>query len=481
MKKKSTASLLSREATGGDVAEGGFKYQDHLILARIPRWLAEDGFDGIIREAMGDSEAKFFVPGRGMQTEFVEFKNHVVGPSEFLDEIRRFQDMDVSAPSTYLQFVLVCKGVSGTLKPALNALRQVRDPYPFYENAPTIQEASYQDYLDVIGRVTDGRVADFIFKKVTIEVEDADAELLAREVFREQLYIYYPTLEQASGTQVNAARSALLDLVSAHKRKPINRAKIERALWKHFDEISLPRDAIRFHTESIVSPEKEFVTGRLVFRWKPFFGSGTRKYPPSEDWNNVLLKELTHTRDWITRVNRPRIVHLSGNRRLSASIALGYVFSAVAGFSIRVDYRGNHWWSSNQVDSETPDFVWRVCQPMGGGGDELVVAISICRNISEDINRYLQQHEMGHISRLVLHSDNTLTSDNHTNKSVALAKERICDALSTTGASKVHLFCAVPSCFALFLGHRLNATCTIQCYEYAGNGQYSKSCTLYAC
>ena len=199
-----------------------------------------------------------------------------------------------------------------------------------------------------------------------------------------------------------------------------------------------------------------------------------------KDWNTVLMKELTHTRDWIRRANRPRIVHLSGNRRLSASIALGYVFSAVAGFSIRVDYRGNHWWSNNYVDKETPDFAWRVCEPVGGVNDELVVTLSICRNISEDINRYLQQHEMDHISRLVLHSDTALTSDKHTNKSVALVKEKISDALSKTGASKVHLFCAVPSCFALFLGHRLNAICTIQCYEYVGNGQYSKACRLYA-
>ena len=480
MTKKKTASLLSKEATGGYIAEGGFKYQDHLLLARVPRWLIEDGFDGCIREAMGDAEARFFVPGRGTQTELVEFKNHVVQRNEFRDEIRRFQDIDASAPRTYLKFVLVCKGVSEKLKPVLNALRQVRDPYPFYDNAPTIQHASYQDYVDAIGRVSDVRIADFIFQKVFIEVVDADAERLAREVFREQLHLYFPTLEQASGTQVNAARSALLDLVSAHKRKGINRAQIERTLWKHFRGFSSPQDAIRFHTESNVSSNREFAEGRLVFRWIPFFGNGTRTYPPSVDWDNVLMKELIQTRNWIVSAERSRIVHLSGNRRLSASIALGYVFSAVAGFSIRAEFRGNHWWTSNEADNETPCFSWRVGQHIGGVDDELVVNISICRNISENINKYLQQHDMDHISRLELHSDIALTSDKHTNKSVMLAKERISDALSKTGATRVHLFFAVPSCFALYLGHRLNATCTIQCYEYIGNGQYSKSCRLYA-
>lgn len=196
MTKKKTASLLSREATGGDIAEGGFKYQDHLLLARIPRWLTEDGFDGFIREAMGDSEARFYVPRRGTQTEFLEFKNHVVQRKEFNDEIRRFRDMDVSAPCTFLKFVLVCKGVSEKLKPVLNALRQLRDPFPFYDNAPTIQQASYQDYVDAIERGSDGRFADFIFKKVFIKVINADAEQLAREVFREQLHLYFPALER---------------------------------------------------------------------------------------------------------------------------------------------------------------------------------------------------------------------------------------------------------------------------------------------
>ena len=478
MTKKETASLLSREATGGDIAEGGFKYQDHLLLARIPRWLTEDGFDGFIREAMGDSEARFYVPRCGTKTEFLEFKNHVVQRNEFNDEIRRFRDMDESAPYTYLKFVLVCKGVSEKLKPVLNALRQLRDPYPFYDNAPTIQQASYQDYVDAIGRGSDGRFADFIFKKVFIEVIDVDAEQLAREVFREQLHLYFPILEQASGTQVNAARSALLDLVSAHKRKWIKRSQIERTLWKHFPEFSAPQVAIRFHTESNFSSDREFSEGRLVFRWIPFFGDGTRSYPPSEDWDNVLMKELTQTRNWIESTERSRIVHLSGARRLTASIALGYVFSAVAGFSIRADFRGNHWWTSNEVDNATPGFAWREKKQMGGTDDELVVNISICRNISENINKYLQQHGMDHISRLELHSDIALTSDKHTNKSVAMAKERITDALSMTGATKVHLFCAVPSCFALYLGHRLNATCTIQCYEFVGSGQYTKSCRL---
>ena len=52
-------SLLAPQATGGDTAEGGFQYQTNWIIARIPMWLAQDGFTELIREALGDAEAKF--------------------------------------------------------------------------------------------------------------------------------------------------------------------------------------------------------------------------------------------------------------------------------------------------------------------------------------------------------------------------------------------------------------------------------------
>ena len=59
-KNERCLSLLSPQATGGDIAEGGFQYQANLIVARIPNWLAQDGFTEMIRESLGDVEAKVF-------------------------------------------------------------------------------------------------------------------------------------------------------------------------------------------------------------------------------------------------------------------------------------------------------------------------------------------------------------------------------------------------------------------------------------
>ena len=94
-------SLRDKEATGGDTAEKGLEYQDYLIVAMIPAWLRNDGFSEMIREALGDTEAKFFAPGFGEKTICVEFKDHTVQPKEFWEEIDRFHKLHQSSPLTY--------------------------------------------------------------------------------------------------------------------------------------------------------------------------------------------------------------------------------------------------------------------------------------------------------------------------------------------------------------------------------------------
>src|SRR5436305_5865293 len=160
-------TLLDPEAVGGDIAEGGFKFQDQLILARIPAWLACEGFTEMIREALGDTEARFFTPNLGMALEFVEYKNHHMPPSEFWPEIERFRAMDAAHPGSYWRFVLVCTGVSDVLRPMLNGLRRLRNASPFYSSIPTVQDASYEAFVEILHKLgEDKSVADFLVNKV---------------------------------------------------------------------------------------------------------------------------------------------------------------------------------------------------------------------------------------------------------------------------------------------------------------------------
>ena len=67
--KRLSSSLLSPQSRGGDIAEGGFQYQFDSTIAQIPNWLAQEGFTEMIREALGDAEARFFVPSVGFRYE----------------------------------------------------------------------------------------------------------------------------------------------------------------------------------------------------------------------------------------------------------------------------------------------------------------------------------------------------------------------------------------------------------------------------
>src|SRR5690349_10327354 len=103
-RRKGVPSLLEPESRGGDTADSGLSFQEQVTLAYLPAWLAQDGFTAIIREAIGDTEAKFFVPGHGFAIDLLEVKNHALPPAEFWREIERFQKLDGGAPGTFRRF-----------------------------------------------------------------------------------------------------------------------------------------------------------------------------------------------------------------------------------------------------------------------------------------------------------------------------------------------------------------------------------------
>ena len=80
--------------------------------------------------------------------------------------------------------------------------------------------------------------------------------------------------------------------------------------------------------------------------------------------------------------------------------------------------------------------------------------------------------------RLSLFGDKAFTSSSDMCGGVATAKELICRVLEQSGAMTIHLFLACPSPFAMFLGHRLNATARVQCYEWTGSGNYTPTCAF---
>lgn len=469
--KRKPSSLLSPQARGGDIAERGFQYQFNSTITLIPNWLAQDGFTEMILEALGDTEAKFFVPGVGLRHEFVECKNYRLKRSEFWKEIEHFWEIDQQDSDCYQQFILVCKSVADELKPITNALKRVRDPYSFYEAAQQIQEISYTDFVEVVKSQDQSKdIADFLFLKVRFKLDSIDTEYHPRGLFTEEMKRYFPEFSKLSGDLTNAAYSKLTELVKSRTNQPIYRPELEKAIWQEVPEKDKPESTIRIHTLYDENINKG-PDGCLQFDWTSFFGGSERNYPPSEEWNEKVIGELCRTKDWIVSTNREQRIYLSGHRRLSASIAIGSIFSAVSGFTIGMEIRDGVWWTNSHARGDTPNYQWQQSTD-GELTDEIAVGISILKNTAnEEVKQYLQTEHF-HGRQLYLYSNMVLQSDDQTNRAVQKAKSIIQEFVSKSQAKKIHLFFAGPAQFALFLGYRLNTIGKIQCYEWTSPNAY---------
>jgi hypothetical protein len=82
-------------------------------------------------------------------------------------------------------------------------------------------------------------------------------------------------------------------------------------------------------------------------------------------WNSIMLPELRQVRERILQDSACRLVRVQGRARLSAWVALGFVFSRVAGWTLAVD-QGGTWWRNDQApaaDLEITDEVESAIRP----------------------------------------------------------------------------------------------------------------------
>jgi hypothetical protein len=474
-----TPSLLEPRARGGDTAEGGFSFQEQVVLSRIPMWLAQDGFTAMTRESIGDTEAKFFVPGCGFMMELVEVKSYPLIPSEFWSDVRRFQEVDAGSPGTYRWFTLASAGLSRDLKPLVNGLRRVRDPYGFYENGSAIKDNSFEGYVKIVRRLGHTeQEAHFLFEKVLIDADLSTVRSHGEALFRQSLIDHLPEYRDLANRTLGDIYANLGTFVRGRKNQPMTRVEIETKLREKINPSELPplRPVLVYTS---IRVENDYKGPGLRFDWAPFFGGETRSFLPSERWNQQLIAELRETRDWIVRHRNIRRIKLTGNRRLSASLAIGSVFSAVAGFSIEMDYRGEPWATDAHPTSDTPAYPL-ICRTAGDAGEYLVVSVGILRSIASEVEGDLERHGLADMPMLHLKGEHAITSPQHANIAVRAIKDSISETLSRTGSKRVDLFFAGPAVLALFLGHRLNATTPIQCYERVAAGHYVPTSRLFS-
>jgi hypothetical protein len=470
-------SLSDPESRGGEIARRGFEFQDEVVLSYIPYWLSHEGFAGFIQEAMGDVEVKFFAPGHGYVREFIEIKDHQLTPAEFWKEIDRFEAMHREVAGNYRWFTLVSCGLSKDLHPLMHTLRRLKGAYDFYDPRSSITENTYSSFKKcVLGLGRDEEYARFLFNH-TLLISNVCPSPGGNALFLRSIAEHLPCLNLIPMGKLSQIASALNELVARKGIAPVSRLEVEQSFAivpeaKGLLDSQPIRMNISLHAKTTARKD-------LLFDWDPFFGGEERRFPPPEEWNERMVGTLLQTREWINECRRKKRILLIGTHRLSAFLALGAVFSAVGGFAVECESRGETWATDAHSDSETPLYTWNMEHSGSGPSKEIAVSIGVRRDIRREVCDDLAGRGLGSISRLHLFSSDPIISAKHGNNAVSSAKQQIIIAARSAGANLMHLYVAGPISFALFLAHRLNGTCDAQVYQWeSGTNNYKPSCRL---
>lgn len=473
-----TPSLLEPQSRGGDIAEGGFSFQDHVILARLPEWLAQEGFTAIVKEATGDVEAKFFVPSQGFVKDLIEVKDHTLQPAEFWKEVKRFQEIDIGSPGTYRRFTLIGAGASKELQPILNGLQRVQGSQDFYDEQDAVKSNSVQEYVRLIedkgGTQQD---ALFLLEKVSVETDWNTAKPQGEAVFKQTLVDHLDEYGDVSGRVLDDIYNHLSTFIRRSRNRPISRKELEIKLQEKIPAHQRPNPRpIQIYTA--IAPGDNPSHPGLRFDWTQFSGGETRAIALPEQWDQLVI-DIHETRIWIENHRNTKRIKLLGNRRLSACLAIGSVFSAVRGYTIDMEYRGELWSTDAHPTGETPAYTL-VDNLVEGKGDRLIVNINICRNSLPQVQADLEKFELLARPLLNIQGEQPVLSPQQANWIVGALKRLIVQSLQSKECKEIHLFYTGPAHLALFLGHRLDATAPVICYGWAESLQYSRTCQLFS-
>ena len=474
------STLTDKEATGGDTALRGFEYQKAVMLAWLPGWLSRDDFSAVSYELLGDIEVKYFNASRGEVIDFYQVKDRTLKPTDLLQIVRDFKRKDEAAHFNH--FYVVCSGLSPQAKPLGEDLKRIRRESPpdapaFYpEDAPVKADTRAAFVERVVELGGDEALGNFILTKVSILYGHGITEANGEMHFKETLAQLFPEVQSDANIWRDISRiyNRVQKLITSRRGKPITRSQLVEAITDK-GELRFPSfDQLEIHT---AHDDSAYQGSGINLAWQPFFGGTKRVYPAVEVWNGEFVQQLVSLRSWIEANASTRTLLMTGQRRLSVNLALGWTFSAVGGFDLIHEHRGAYWQTNAHPNDGTPPYSFESTFERGKG-DELIVSVAIKQNIATEVETVVRTLGFNENPKLHLNANAPLTKPDQVNLAVQTVKSEIAKTLADTGCNEVHLFLATPATFALSLGHRLNSLPPIQCYERRKQNVYVQSCYL---
>ncbi len=462
-----STGLLEKESTGGATAREGFEYQDAFVLQHLPLWMSQSAFSHVVSEAIGDVEVCCFAPGGGVCRVMYEAKNHTLTSTEFWKEIDRFKAAYQKSASEYVRFALVCRNYNSTIAPLLAKLERLRGVGTSFQVDSVFLDDGRREVIDwAVKNQYRADLAEFALDHVDFMIYASEH---ADSAFSGELENQLPFLD-FSGKQVTRLRDRCKAHIARSSFGPMYRKDVEADICE-----ILAGDASRWTS----APTRlHLLTGAVPYQSLGLavgrFNGPDRAERTEADWAE-LSAAAGGIGEFVKSCTARRCVAIDGKHRMSLACLLGYAFSATRGFTLQVDHNGLEY-RTDVHDRAEGAFFAEARTPGDLAVKEGVACIGFPTLVGADLSS-VSSGCFAELPALMLDSTRVVDGVGTLNLAVSEAKAALVRFRSELGLAKLHLFIKAPSVFAFVLGHRLNAVCTVQLYDWV-DGRYVPTALL---
>jgi hypothetical protein len=225
-------------------------------------------------------------------------------------------------------------------------------------------------------------------------------------------------------------------------------------------------------------------TPTIELDWTSYFQLDSRTVATQSQWEKELFPQLRNARGKFAAMEGGTYIDFRGKLPLTASLAVGFVFSEGFGARFRVEQPSGGetlFWRSD-AGIETFELEARET-PLNDKATEGIVALSITGDATPDIERLVYSHPGRFRAILSLSpkqgpSATSIRTAGEASSVATHTKEELRRLRREHGLSALHLVLYSPSSVALFLGQRMNALGTVLTWERSPDGSYQPSVTL---
>ncbi|HEX8914924.1 MAG TPA: SAVED domain-containing protein [Humisphaera sp.] len=453
------AALTDAKGMGGLNAQDGFDYQVWDALARLPAWLLNPAFEGVLVEGLEDVEARFFSPYAANHRFLDRFqsKSGELSRAELGDVVESFMQFEAAHPGAARVHTLVTPSLPSTLRWIASDPARVRKARPFYRPFPTVlgdsEDKLRADLVAEFGK----EMGNFFTSSVDVSLRNFPGKEAAFLLFADLLEQAVPDPNRRPQA-TKAAFEALFALATTRRGSMLTRRDLVHALEVALGAPLGLTSKLPLHVRSDqVSPEEHAIEIDASR-----FCRGDLPVPPPKAWQEELLPPLAATAAWAKSLGRTRVT-LSGQCRLSTAFAVGATFRSADGFDIEVPVRPEIW----ATDAHPPAGASVRCtstEPAGLVAGRLIVAVGIIRDPTADVRKYHNLASAADI--LLIHFPDPLTSAIDAQLVAREVKGAVIRNKERLAATEAEVFFVGPPVAAAAIAHRWNAVLPAQFYEF---------------